>query len=165
MNLTFRNVVIAGTVLLASASLPASDASCSATHVDCARQIRTMMQGRAYLGVKLGESRWGVEVKSVVPGSPAETAGLRPGDRIHAINGQQIGQQNLPAVKRILSETRPSGRIYLTVVRFGTVLSLQTRVQRMSDDQIDKVIASHLRQAHNLRPAAAPAEVHASANE
>lgn len=165
MSHAVRKAIAIGSLLLAATALQGADPACSAAATECARQIRAMMKGRAYLGVRLGESRWGVEVKSVVPGGPGDAAGLRAGDRLHAINGQEIGQSDLPAVKRILSESGPAGRIYMTVVRYGTVLSLQTRVRRMSDEQIEAVVASHLRQAHNLKPANAPAEVHASANE
>ncbi len=79
-------------------------------------QFRT---GSSYLGVQLsdidsdraatlnlGEPR-GVEITAVEPGSPAEQAGLRPGDVLLTYNGENIlGAQQLG---RLVSET-PSGR-------------------------------------------------------
>lgn len=153
-------------VLLFAGGAYADDASasCSATATECARQIRAMMEGKAFLGVKLQESRWGVEVKSVVHGSPAAAAGLRDGDRIYAINGKEISASDLPEVKKMISNVGPNGRIYLTVVRYGTVLTLQPRLRRMSDAQITKVVASHLRMAHQATQRPSRAEVQARAD-
>lgn len=123
-----------------------------------------MLAGRAYLGVKLGEARWGIEVRSVVPGSPAEAAGLRPGDRIFAVNGRELAGSDLPSVKKIISNVGPSGRIHMTVVRYGNVMSVQPRLQRMSSEQIEKVIGSHLKVAHELNKPSSAAEVHARAD-
>lgn len=122
-----------------------------------------MLEGRAYLGVKLAESRFGVEVRSVVPGSPADAAGLKAGDRIYSINGRELSTSDLPSVKKIISKVGPSGRLQLTVVRFGTVFSLQARPQRMSKAQIQKVVSAHLQMAHDLKPTSS-AEVHARAD-
>jgi serine protease Do len=74
---------------------------------------------RAYLGVELGDidadrahalkldEERGVEVRSVVPGSPAEKAGFRAGDVLLSYNGENIlGARQLG---RLVSET-PAGR-------------------------------------------------------
>lgn len=56
--------------------------------------------------LKLGEAR-GVEVKTVQPESPAEKAGLRPGDVLLTYNSEEI--LSAPQLGRLVSET-PAGR-------------------------------------------------------
>lgn len=160
---TMTTLVAAGVLLAGSTTVLADPPNCAAAATHCQRQIQEMLQGRAYLGVKLQESRWGVEVKSVVPDTPADVAGLRAGDRIFAINGREITGDDLPGVKRALADPAPGGKIYLTVVRYGSVLKLQARVRKLSPQQIEKVIAAHLRTAHQSRPAPQRGESVASA--
>lgn len=58
-----------------------------------------------------------IDVKDVVPGSPAERAGLRPGDQIIAVNGKPL-TTSLP-YDEAYSRGRPGDPITLTVARAG----------------------------------------------
>lgn len=61
------------------------------------------------------------EVRQVLPGSPAERAGLRPGDRIVAVNGQPVRQ--FYDLIRLISP-HPGEQVTLTVEREGTTVEL-----------------------------------------
>lgn len=121
---------------------------CNASARECEQQIREMLAGKTYLGIKLGESRWGVVVTAVVPESPAALAGLRAGDRIYAINGEDSSKSDVAEFKRMLGRAKNTGRISFGVVRAGNVIRVNTRLERMSREQVDKVVATHLRSAH-----------------
>src|SRR5215831_1873251 len=56
-------------------------------------------------------------VQSVVPGSPAERAGLKPGDRIVAIYGTPL--QGPDSITRIWAEHKPGDAVQLAVLRQG----------------------------------------------
>ena len=58
-----------------------------------------------------------IDVKDVVPGSPAEKAGLRPGDQIIAIDGKPL--TTVLPYDQAYSNGRPGGPITLTVARPG----------------------------------------------
>ena len=47
-----------------------------------------------------GKVKQGQFIGKVDPGSPAEEAGLKPGDRIIEVNGVHIGNENHKQVKR-----------------------------------------------------------------
>jgi predicted metalloprotease with PDZ domain len=138
----------------ATVALPAfpsdENRGCSAASKQCELQIRSMLAGRVYLGVRLAESRWGLLVKSVVPDSPAAHAGLKAGDRIFTINGRDLSKADIADFKRVLEEAKTSGRVYFGVARAGSVQRIFARLETMSRDQIEKVIASHLRDAHDI---------------
>ena len=68
----------------------------------------------------------GLFVVGVAPGSPAERAGLRPGDFLTAINGHRLHRtEELAAV---LQHSPIGGRLVLTVVRGTSLVTLVTRL-------------------------------------
>jgi membrane-associated protease RseP (regulator of RpoE activity) len=75
-------------------------------------------------GVRWNEA--GVRVRSVFPGSPAEEAGLAPGDRIVAIGARRV-QDNFEALDAVLNLAIGSG-IPIRVERGGATLSIGTMV-------------------------------------
>jgi membrane-associated protease RseP (regulator of RpoE activity) len=80
----------------------------------------------AMLGVSLHEGNGpGVGVSTVVPNGPAQMAGVEPGDRILAINGQQV--QSYRDLIRILNRTLPGSQLRLQLSRRGLVGELAVR--------------------------------------
>jgi serine protease Do len=70
--------------------------------------------------LKLNEER-GVEVKAIMEGSPADKAGMQPGDVILSYNGEQIlGAQQL---SRLVQETPPGRHVKVQYWREGKTLS------------------------------------------
>ena len=49
-----------------------------------------VISGPAYLGVTFGDDDRNAVVRSVAPGSPAEQAGLKPGDMVETLQGIAI---------------------------------------------------------------------------
>ena len=122
---------------------------CSASAKECEQQIREMLGGRTYLGVKFGESRWGIVITSVVSESPAALSGLRNGDRVYALNGKDASKLTISEFKALLNQAKGTGRVSFGIVRAGQVLRITTRLEVMSKEQVDKVVAAHLKEAHD----------------
>ena len=108
-----------------------------ATKSIIAELIRSGRVRRAYLGVaggsrplpprivdRLARDR-GLEVVEVVPGSPAQQAGIRPGDIIVGGDGQPL--RDVTDLQRLLTGDRVGGSFELTVVRSGAVTTVATR--------------------------------------
>jgi hypothetical protein len=72
---------------------------------------------RGFVGVELAEGKDGVEVKTVLARSPADQAGLKPGDRITHLQGKRItSRANL---QRLAADMAGGQRVRLTLSRNG----------------------------------------------
>ncbi len=88
-------------------------------------------QQAALLGIPLNE---GMLIKQVYADSPAAAAGLRAGDIITRINGQQ---RSLTEALSLVASTPPGDRIALSVVRQNTRYDFTvTLVERKPDDGV-----------------------------
>jgi C-terminal processing protease CtpA/Prc len=73
---------------------------------------------RGALGVTLSDgARSGVRVATVFPNSPAQQAGIRPGDRLVSISGQPI--QSYRDVVRLIGSRQPNSQVQMEVDRNG----------------------------------------------
>lgn len=87
------------------------------------RSGRSAASRRAWLGVNCTETEGRILVMRVSRDSPAEAAGLRPGDHILGLDGLGVG--DLPAFYRRLWQGGPAERdVHLQVVRDGEVHTL-----------------------------------------
>lgn len=78
----------------------------------------------------------GALVSSVEPGSPADKAGLMPGDVITAVNGQRIdGSGDLSAH---IADIRPGTAARIDLVRKGAAKTIEARVGELQDAKIAK---------------------------
>jgi S1-C subfamily serine protease len=85
------------------------------------RQVRN---GQAHLGVRFDlDAHNAPMISSVAPGSPAEAAGLRPGDVITVINGEPI--TSYQQVFQFLAALRPGNQLD---IRFTRRVENQTKV-------------------------------------
>jgi serine protease Do len=97
-----------------------------------AQAVNTTMANALHLPPASGDDR-GALVASVEPDSPAQTAGLQPGDVITAVNSHHIGNQRELALT--VSEVPPGEVAKLTVVRNGQTKTMPITVATLSADQ------------------------------
>ncbi|GBC93115.1 Aminopeptidase YwaD [bacterium HR15] len=82
--------------------------------------------GRVRLGIipdYTVEDNKGVLLQGVSPGSPAEKAGLKAGDRIVAINGKRV--ENIEQMMSLYAELEPGKPAELTILRDGQEIKVQ----------------------------------------
>lgn len=81
-----------------------------------------------WLGVVVAHETDGARILQVVPNSPADKAGLRPGDRIVALDGEPVNADHpLPdSIRR----HRPGDTVRLTIIREGTEQTVSVTLGR-----------------------------------
>lgn len=157
------NPTLAAFVLLLAAALPLSGGAkgkCNNEPVECERQIRTLLSGKnGPLGfvVTAGPNNTGIVIKAVNPDTPAERAGLQAGDRLISMGRYDLSKASLAELRKVReklmaeSEEEPGARkVVITVNRVGTFKRLTLRMERISKQQIDKIVATHLREIHEM---------------
>jgi len=83
---------------------------------------------RPYLGIRYIQRPRGAEVQEVIPGSPAEAAGLRVGDLIRKVDGRAVSSGR--PLADVLSAYRPGDRVVLTVEREGREIEIPVTLGR-----------------------------------
>lgn len=86
---------------------------------------------RGFLGIQLrrtaaASESLGVFVASVVPGSPADSAGFRAGDRILAVEGQEA--HSADELTAMVRASRPGDSLEVTVLRASEIIPIRAVV-------------------------------------
>ncbi|HEU5162674.1 MAG TPA: PDZ domain-containing protein [Thermoanaerobaculia bacterium] len=138
-------------LLLSSAISPAVLAGepCPLPARECEAQIRQMLGGRRYLGVRFEKTRYGIMIRSVVEGSPAEAAGFLRDDLIVSVNGRNVTRIEIKELKELFRQKAGrDGTLTFVVTRYGQIRRLHAKLGAMPKAAIDKIVEAHLRDAH-----------------
>lgn len=137
-------------LVLAAAPAVAGEKKCSVAARKCENQIREMLRGRRWLGVEFEKTRFGIMIRGVVPGSPAQEAGFLVDDQILAVNGRDMSHAEIQQVKQSLQEARrkTDGKLNVVVTRYGHIRRVHARLGELPKEHVDKVVEAHLREAH-----------------
>lgn len=76
----------------------------------------------------------GVMVSQVVPGSPAEAAGIRVGDVLFEADGDPVGSR--VALVMLVSETGIDNPLEVRLVRWGAEMTVEPRVSRVPEEAL-----------------------------
>ena len=95
---------------------------------------------RGYLGIQTGASQrgaddsetGGVTVGDVFSGSPAEQAGLQPGDVIRKFDGRDV--KNFRALRTLVAQSPLDKQVELQIVRNGKPLTVRTQIKEQPVD-------------------------------
>src|SRR5216110_387911 len=104
---------------------------------------------RGYLGIQTGASQrgtgdsdtGGVTVGEVLSGSPAEQAGLQPGDVIRKFDGRDV--KNFRALRTLVAEAPLDKQVELQVVRNGKPLTVKTQIKEQPVDYESARVLPH----------------------
>jgi len=87
-------------------------------------------QQHPYLGVRVHQLEEGAEVTEVAPGSAAETAGLREGDLILAVDDEEVTRETPLTV--LIAAHEPGDVVVLTIERDGREREIEVELGEWS---------------------------------
>src|SRR5262245_14361461 len=144
-----RNTWLARLVALAVVLAPAfagEHSKCPETTQSCLDHMATKMKNSGWVGLELDmdEASGGYKVTRVVPGSPAESAGIQPDDVLYALNGVRLTKENESALAKARKEWQPGQSVTYTIKRDGADREVMLTLAPMPADVLAKWIGQHM---------------------
>jgi C-terminal processing protease CtpA/Prc len=145
-NMARAALVFAATGLLASAGEPAKDAKkCSYTTQECLNSMAIKMKASGWIGIEYDPEKE-MAITRVIPGSPAEKAGLLAGDQLAALNGIEIRPENEEAILKARKQWAPGQVVRYTIRRNGVPKQVDITLGEWPADLLARYIGEHMLQ-------------------
>jgi C-terminal processing protease CtpA/Prc len=145
------SLVIALLGLLSAGAVRAggSHPECKMPLQECIDRMSTSLKTTGWVGIEFDDStvtNGGYKVAKVIPGSPAEKAGLQPGDVLYALNGVRIAQNSKEALAKARQEWKPGQSVVYTVKREGIDREIRLTLAPMPADVMARWIGEHMKE-------------------
>ena len=127
---------------------------CPYTTQECLNSMAAKMKASGWIGIEYDPDK-GFVVERVIPGSPAEKAGLLPGDQLATLNGVEIKAENEKALMAARKEWKPGQVVHYTIKRNGATKSIDITLGEWPADVLARYIGEHMLQ-HAEADAAPP---------
>ena len=133
-------------VLMALPALAGEGEKCSYSTQECLDAMANKHKNSGWVGVELNmdEHSHVLVVEKVLPGSPAEKAGLQHGDVLFAINNVEYNDENRDMLYKMKAASKPGDEITWTVKRNGYSKELTIELARMPADLLARYIGQHM---------------------
>jgi len=137
-------------LVFASASIVAAGESekCTYSTQECLNMMAEKMRTAGWVGVELDkdETTGVMTVKRTFEGSPAEAAGIQPGDVLYALNGVVISDANKEALRKARKEWTPGQLVTYTIKRNGSDRDVSLTLAPVPADVMARWIGEHMLQ-------------------
>lgn len=119
---------------------------CPLSTQDCLDKMSEKMKNSGWVGLELekNETTGLLAVTKVVPGSPAEAAGIQPGDVLYALNGVQISDENEKELAKARQGWAPGQSVTYTIKRNGADRQVTLTLAPMPADVLARWIGQHM---------------------
>ena len=111
----------------------------------CLNKMTEMLKTTGWVGIEYEpREEGGLDVKRVVPESPAAAAGLEPGDLITAMYGIEVKKGNDDKLKKARKDFAPGQEVVYTVLRDGANKTITLTLAPMPADVMAQWIGRHM---------------------
>lgn len=123
---------------------------CPEEATKCVEQMTKHFRERGWVGINMDwtEEDDAVRITKVIPGSPAERAGLQAGDILRSLNDIEYNMDNELKLKETYEAARPGRIAKFTVERDGQVIRIDVTMEPIPEAVIAQWIGNHLMEAH-----------------
>jgi C-terminal processing protease CtpA/Prc len=112
--------------------------------------------GWAGVELEINEDTGARVVKKVVPGSPAEAAGIQVGDVLASLNGTRLVKGNEEAIMQTKKDMKPGQTVTYVISRNGLDKKVELTLAPMPADVMAAYIGQHMLEHANTQVAAVP---------
>jgi C-terminal processing protease CtpA/Prc len=120
---------------------------CTATAAECEKGMAAM-KAQAWSGIFAEQSDAGLVVAKVVPGSPAEAAGIAKGDILLSFNGITYSEANHDKVKAARKQLTAGSIATYGIERNGKSKNVEVRLATMPDEVYTAMVKEHMAEDH-----------------
>ena len=121
---------------------------CSAELQACLDWMAKHYNGRGWAGMQLDADGMTYTVTSVLPGTPADEADIRPGDVLVAVNGVDFLEENTEKLLVFQKQMKPGAQFTYTIKRDGRRRNVNFVLVEMPMDVIALMVGTHLLNDH-----------------
>ena len=141
-----RHIWLVLVAIVMLAILPAlAGEKCKYGTQECLDHMANKMKNSGFVGVELDtDNAEGYAVTSVYPGSPAETAGIKSGDILVALNGVAINKDNDDELMKARKDWKPGQNVTYTIKRSGSERHVSLTLAPWPADALARVIGMHM---------------------
>jgi len=149
-----RTALFIAPLLLLAAAAPLALASdgygkCTASAQECLDNMVKMYRHRGWIGLELNNESGRLAITKVMPGSPAERAGLDPGDVLFAVSGVEYTEANNEKLSEIRKEMTPGKVFTFTILKGGhDQEDVDITLGQFPQDVLAQVIGMHMLEQH-----------------
>ncbi len=138
--------ILAVAIALAAAPALAGDGKkCEGTTQECLDYMAANMKNRGWVGVEMEDAGHGYhKVTRVIGGSPAERAGVKPGDVLVAVEGHDVAEADKTTWQALEAKMKPGNRIAYTVERNGSKKQIDVTLAEMPDEVLAQWVGKHM---------------------
>lgn len=146
-----RLVAIALVALVAVGPVAAGDDAkkCTMPLQECLDRMSANLKTTGWVGIEFDNSivsNGGYKIFKVIKGSPAEKAGLQPGDILYALNGVVFAKENDAALAKARKDWKPGQSVTYTIKREGVDREIALRLAPMPADVMARWIGEHMKE-------------------
>lgn len=150
--LTTLLVLLAAILLVATPALAGKEGKeadsykkCDMNTQDCLNKMAEWAKTSGWVGIEYepqADAYW--RIVTVVPDSPAEAGGLKPGDVVFAMYGIEFSEENSKQLKQARKDWAPGQEVVYTVKRNGYDKEISLTLAPMPADVMAKWIGGHM---------------------
>ena len=143
-------IALAYCALAATPPLAAGDhpKKCTMPLQDCLDRMSATLKTTGWVGIEFDDanvSDGGYKIYKVIEGSPAQKAGLQPGDILYALNGVRLAKENDAALAKARKEWKPGQSVTYTIKREGVDREITLTLAPMPADVMARWIGEHMK--------------------
>jgi C-terminal processing protease CtpA/Prc len=124
---------------------------------DCIDRMSASLKTTGWVGIEFDDStlsEGGYKIFKVIDGSPAQKAGLQPGDILYALNGVRLAKENNAALAKARKEWKPGQSVTYTIKREGVDRDITLTLAPMPADVMARWIGEHMKMHESAERAA-----------